>query len=317
MKISQLEETLETFGIVSLKGNAVVLLKKKRKSSSVCCLCLQAAKQKRFSQVSTSNKLCGFKLGSSLEHGKETSMPAQLAPSCVMDKRKADQGNLEKRPSKCSRSYEDLPNVSTTSLNLTDDDLNNTPFIDVFTNKTQYVPQVNDFNFADTSYHVLPEGARSNQDTSADVVRSRVPNSFQVKGENEAFANAHATSLAQGSEQWVVPSQAAQEAGAEQHIQFRNGSWKIMSAPEPSLPRFIHEASLNLPKSGIFSGIELVILLFYSYELFFEDTPYSIIKKILGTERGRTTLRRKLYKTLGKYDKKVNQSKFLSNFQSR
>lgn len=239
-----------------------------------------------------------------------TSMPAQQVIPCVMDKRKADDVTGEKRPSKYSRSYDDMT-MTSPPLNFTEDDVTSAQIMDVFGNRSQLFPHVQDFHFVDQTAHHLLHEPSSSVDVSSSLTQNRLTGSFPMKMELATASSSELGNLPHTStEQWVgvtAKPQSTQDNGDEQHIQFRNGSWKIMSAPEPSLPRFIHEASVNLPKSGVFSGIELVILLFYSYELFFEDTPYSIIKKILGTERGRTTLRRKLYKTLGKYDKKVNQ----------
>ena len=283
------------------------------------CKSVQSASQNKWIDsriVSTTLTICRHWNGSSGAHPR-ISMPAQTEiTSCVMDKRKADDF-VEKRPSKCSRSYDDKPGASFSSLVLADEDI--TPFIDVFGNpRAQLFQSASDFPFAEQQQaqlqlhqqqqQMLPDDS-SSLETAANTLatRSISQSSFHPKVENDLHVAMPERASWIGS---ATGPRLAQEGGDEQHIQFRNGSWKIMSAPEPSLPRFIHDASLSLPKSGIFSGIELVILLFYSFELFFEDTPYSIIKKILGTERGRTTLRRKLYKTLAKYDKKVNQRKW-------
>lgn len=95
----------------------------------------------------------------------------------------------------------------------------------------------------------------------------------------------------------------------EQRIPQQTSSSRECAPCELSLPSFMREASMDLPTCGVFSSIELVMLLFYAHEFFCEPSPYSVMRKKIWKHRGRTTLRRKLYKTLWKYDKTVHQRK--------
>lgn len=62
------------------------------------------------------------------------------------------------------------------------------------------------------------------------------------------------------------------------------------------VPSFIEEEMKKFPVTGGFSHTEMMLLLLFGYELFFEEKVYSVLKQSLRTARGRGSIRRKIEK---------------------